>query len=268
MDAYQTFDKNDTLRYAALHSLNFQRDSVQRLIAELENSTVEDMVSNMSDDLQPHFPNLDTTLLTLYEQLTLTDSLITVEQNVINAALALRLSLADSLNSSILAAHDFEEYEIAINDILIQTALDSVSFDSSQRATIETIAAMCPLAGGVAVYKARSLLYLYNDTIYFDDEALCAVSSSRLAAPEQQTQKSDGIKVYPNPSRGQFSIEFENPGIYQIHIYNVMGQRVFTARSNERIMNVDLNLSPGLHLIEAINEETQKVHKTKIVYEN
>lgn len=88
---------------------------------------------------------------------------------------------ADSLNSSIVAQHNFETYEIAINDILIHAALDTVAFDSLQRQTIETIAAMCPLEGGVAVYKARSLLYLYNDTIWFDDETLCAPPSARLA---------------------------------------------------------------------------------------
>jgi len=53
--------------------------------------------------------------------------------------------------------------------------------DSLQRQTIEAIAALCPLAGGVAVYKARSLLYLYNDTIWFDDETLCTPPSARLA---------------------------------------------------------------------------------------
>jgi len=82
--------------------------------------------------------------------------------------------------------------------------------------------------------------------------------------------KAGRLKVYPNPSRGQFSIEFENPGIYQIHIYNVMGQRVFTARSSEKILNVNLNtfnISPGLVLIEAYSEESKKVYKSKLVYE-
>ena len=36
---------------------------------------------------------------------------------------------------------------------------------------VQTIA-QCPYSGGPAVYQARSLLLLYNDTLELDDEEL------------------------------------------------------------------------------------------------
>jgi len=130
---------------------------------------------------------------------------------------------------------------------------------------------MCSLAGGVAVYKARSLLYLYNDTVYFDDKALCGLSSARLAEKEQAVRKNDGMKVYPNPNRGQFTLEFESAAMRTIHLYNILGQRVFTVRTNRQMQSIDLSairLSTGLLLLEAINEENHEILKTKIIYEN
>jgi hypothetical protein len=176
-----------------------------------------------------------------------------------------------SLNSSIVALHDFEEYEIAINDILIHAILDIAEFDSVQRSTIETIAALCPLSGGVAVYIARSLLFLYNDTIYFDDEALCAVPPARLAAPENaEWQKESGMKVYPNPNRGQFAVEFSSAAQRTIQLYNVLGQRVYSVRTGEQMLKLDIGTTPisyGLFLLEAIDEESNKVYKSKFIYE-
>jgi hypothetical protein len=75
---------------------------------------------------------------------------------------------------------------------------------------------------------------------------------------------------YPNPTNGQFTIEFDFSTLRRINIYNSLGQRVYSTRSNEQIINLDLsaiNVNSGLLLIEAINEETQKVYKTKIIYD-
>jgi len=129
-----------------------------------------------------------------------------------------------------------------------------------------------PKSGGVAVYKARSMLYFYNDSIYFDDQALCAVQgfSFRLADTTRAVQLDEKIKLYPNPTNGQFTIEFDFSTLRRINIYNSLGQRVYSTRSNEQIINLDLsaiNVNSGLLLIEAINEETQKVYKTKIIYD-
>jgi len=272
VEEYQSFDKNDTLRYVSLHSLQSQSDSLHSKLTALESGIFTDTLIQLSEEGELSLSAFDT-LSILYEQIAFTDSLITIEQADINAALALRLHAADSLNNSIVPQHDFEQYEIDINNILIQTALalDTVPFDSLQRQTIEAIAAICPLEGGVAVYKARSLLYLYNDTIWFDDETLCASPSARLAEKEQAAKKDDGMKVYPNPNRGQFTLEFESAAPRTISLYNILGQRVFSARTNRQMQSIDLSairLSTGLLLLEAINEDNHEILKTKIIYEN
>ena len=82
--------------------------------------------------------------------------------------------------------------------------------------------------------------------------------------------KAGRLKVYPNPSRGQLTIEFEQQGNYSIAIYNALGQRVYAVRTNKELLNLDLNslnINSGLLLIEAYNEKTRAVYRTKVVYE-
>jgi len=77
-------------------------------------------------------------------------------------------------------------------------------------------------------------------------------------------------KLYPNPSQGQLNIEFDSSARRSISIYNMMGQRVYTVSSQEQLVSFNFSsqpLSAGLYMLEAVNEETHTVFKSKFVYE-
>lgn len=76
----------------------------------------------------------------------------------------------------------------------------------------------------------------------------------------------EASKLYPNPSKGEFSIQ-TNTYLNQINIYSQTGAFVKTIyiENNEEAVNVNVNgLSTGVYLIELINDN-QKTWKKVIV---
>jgi len=86
------------------------------------------------------------------------------------------------------------------------------SFSPTDSASIYSIASLCPALGGKAVYKARSLYALLNDSIYFDDDSLCVSQSVMFRLQENQNQAEilKAIeKIYPNPVIDILNIAFQ-----------------------------------------------------------
>jgi hypothetical protein len=135
------------------------------------------------------------------------------------------------------------------------------SFSPQDSASIYSIASLCPALGGKAVYKARSLYALLNDSIYFDDDSLCVSQSVmfRLQENQNQTQVLKALaKVYPNPTQDLITIDFEkeleNPVI--LNIYNALGKRITSrtlTRNREQLSLKELSDQSGLYLYELID---------------
>ena len=67
-----------------------------------------------------------------------------------------------------------------------------------------------------------------------------------------------GVKVYPNPTMGVFSIEVEEAQELDIEIYNLQGQKIYARKSHETMTQLDLsNQSRGMYLI-SISSETRR----------
>ncbi len=67
------------------------------------------------------------------------------------------------------------------------------------------IAEQCPYTNGPAVFSARGMLGLFNNSLYFDDELLCS-----FPAPRQQTNvlnNSVAISVFPNPAKDEIIVK-------------------------------------------------------------
>ena len=123
---------------------------------------------------------------------------------VISICCILELLLKAYLNK------DYEAMERSINDIYLTTlARGNRNFSNQQKETIETIAGLCPLLGGIAVYKARSLLYTYNDSIYFNNEATCPDPGVlyRLASAEPDST----VKTENKGTKGSKTITIGKP---------------------------------------------------------
>jgi len=85
----------------------------------------------------------------------------------------------------------------------------------------------------------------------------------------KKLEKQNGIRVYPNPNNGNFTLSIENvKSDISIGIYNVLGEKVTTIESNplKSFYNIDLDVSYGIYFIKVTNGgfvSTQKITVSK-----
>lgn len=103
-----------------------------------------------------------------------------------------------------------------------------------------------------------NLFRMTNNTIELEsnDKALSEVSQSNT-----------GFSVYPNPNKGQFTIELTSTDAEStIEIYDVMGKKVWSKISSANKLEIDISGQPkGIYLVKVVNET--KVIVQKIVYD-
>ncbi len=70
------------------------------------------------------------------------------------------------------------------------------------------------------------------------------------------------IKIYPNPTNSQITIELNNNGDYTIEILNLKGQREQIFKTHEPVNNIDITkISNGFYFIRVINEKEITTYK-------
>ena len=112
-------------------------------------------------------------------------------------------------NNEIVPNEVYEENEKIINGIYLSTiAKDFYEFNQDQVNSIYDIAWQCPFLGGPAVYTARSLYALMDDTTSFDDELICAQQGIALRS-DKHNEALRYFSLYPNPVRDQATLEYE-----------------------------------------------------------
>ena len=74
------------------------------------------------------------------------------------------------------------------------------------------------------------------------------------------------FNLYPNPSNGVFVIELEKTAKYDVRVYNVLGQTVYTTSTNAMSTTVDLSsFDKGIYTVELKNENT--IYTEKVIVE-
>jgi len=165
---------------------------------------------------------------------------------------------ADARNAAIEIEMNKEAYERAINEVYLGTCARGVyKFDETQKQDITFIAGLCPLLGGDAVFKARSLLALFNDSLIFDDVDICYQSGySYRIAGQDEIKNNPKLILFPNPVKHVLNIEIKNLAIeneYDVFVFNNMGALVTQLKRSSISFSVDcnqINLSSGLYFIE------------------
>ena len=158
---------------------------------------------------------------------------------------------AKDANDGIVTTELIEANQKAINNIYLATIGKDVDvFTTEQATTLFDIASQCPMLGGNAVFKARSLYGLIDDTYSFDDSLLCApfgIDVKRLT-----TQRINSVSVMPNPASDEatlvFAQELNEPGI--LIMYDAMGAEVLRSGIPRRTMLVAFStatLAPALY---------------------
>lgn len=158
-----------------------------------------------------------------------------------------------------------------MNNIYLRTiAKGKYKFTNEQLSDIFSIANQCPDAGGPAVYSARSLYALVNDTIIYNDDSLCAsIAREFLPENEQADENNNDVIMYPNPTSTEVNFYFyhslDNPVIIQF--YNILGVKFYEKQifngANDAMINTT-DFSDGIYLVRIINNN-EVIYFNKLV---
>jgi GH25 family lysozyme M1 (1,4-beta-N-acetylmuramidase) len=114
------------------------------------------------------------------------------------------------------------------------------------------------LAGKAAVMFSFESRSGWGNIIYIDN-----INISGSPTSVQDIANSNDVKVYPNPSNGEFTIEIKNyePGIKNVvEVYNTLGQEVYTTVINSSTTQVNLNTkSAGMYFYRIMSEAGDKL---------
>ena len=94
----------------------------------------------------------------------------------------------------------------------------------------------------------------YSDYGYF--------TTGKPAKFMNNTEKMD-VQIYPNPSKGTFSIAVNSNNTYDFDIYNITGNLVYSQKANTSnyVANLNLNLPQGLYLVKVYDGIQTKTSK-------
>ncbi len=183
-------------------------------------------------------------------------TLLALQQNL----QAARIIEADQLivdNNAIPAVAVYEVNRKEINNIYLNTiAKGNYGFTTTQLNTIESVAGQCPLSGGNAVYDARALLRSVKDTLFYDDDALCARAGGREEGQKAiSSNELFDFSIFPNPTKAHFTISFNAPlqEDTELTLYTLTGKpiRSFSILTGTIIWDVDVShLSSGMYFCE------------------
>jgi hypothetical protein len=80
--------------------------------------------------------------------------------------------------------------------------------------------------------------------------------------PNGLEEKRSNISIYPNPSNGIFVIELDGTTKYDLTIYNVLGQTVFSTFTNTILTTIDLSsFDKGVYTVELKNKNAIYIEK-------
>jgi hypothetical protein len=130
-----------------------------------------------------------------------------------------------------------------------------------------SIAMQCPYYGGEAVYRARTILELMNDSLIYDDDINCLIFGYYKMAGSNNSLQIEDINVKPNPTRDNISVKVNcnNDETFIVDIHNSVGQTVLQAKLKCNIENIlNLNhLQQGVYSI--IIKSSFKTQSSKLI---
>ncbi|MBK8499183.1 MAG: hypothetical protein IPL52_10265 [Flavobacteriales bacterium] len=143
---------------------------------------------------------------------------------------AAKLLAADGVkaaNSGIAASELIETNAKTVNDVYLATiGKDVDEFTATQASELFDIADQCPMLGGNAVFKARSLYWLIDDTYDFDDASLCLPYG--IVVKRLLNQHNNTVSVVPNPATDEATLvltrTLEQTGAFVL--YDALGAEI------------------------------------------
>jgi hypothetical protein len=173
-------------------------------------------------------------------------------------------------NESIQPANNNEVLEKTVNDIYFRTAAYGIdTLTASDLRVLQTIIHLCPQAGGNAVYRARAIYEMINDSVEYDDSTICRVAGYYRTAMQEITEQINYVPkvvaaekfeftVFPNPIKSELNLLFNKNTSGTIKINDALGKLVYSGTMNNEVSKylIDLkHLSTGIYIITFSNNK-------------
>jgi hypothetical protein len=163
-------------------------------------------------------------------------------------------SNAVSVNATIIPQTQIELNHQIVNDIY-SALMTGDSSTVSQRAALTVVAEQCPLTGGNAVYRARTMLSLIEDEVLFYEDSCTVVSGSRIGGAQTFAESSvsqTNFNLYPNPNNGMMTLNYvlEEEQTASFALFDMTGRAVtqFNLPTGQQTFNLDqAMLAPGMY---------------------
>ena len=265
----QLYDVNNSMKEADIIG------GVESQTLSIVSSLTDSVIGNI--DYLDILTNADSTLNLINQRDSLIQQLnfaLQNKANLLNQINTIKEQTSISIqtaNSSIIANNTPDEYEQIMNEVEIAYQTGGISVLQSRYNDVLSIAVQCPHVGGKAVYKARSLMALLNDTIEYDDASVCTQAGYRKAANnKQQKEETRGdIKIVPNPANDKVTITLSNnmSGICEILFYDVVGKLILSKEldCNQKIHSFNIkNLSEGMYTVK-VKQTTHVSEQFKLI---
>jgi hypothetical protein len=183
--------------------------------------------------------------------------------SLINASDSIKLNQAYTLNSSINATNDVDMTQQQFNNLYIAYLQNKRKVSNNNITTLETMASLCPSAYGQAVHQARNLLFNITHKQY---RHKCEKSDDndnhRMASAPYPLERA-GVRIYPNPSAGNITIETADDLSYNLTVYNVLGEKLIDVTVANK-QSINLNSLPSATYIVLINYNGSLVKTERI----
>jgi len=145
--------------------------------------------------------------------------------------------------------------------------INNITLEQNEMKILHTIAQGCPLTDGEIVYAARDL-YNYLDPSNIDNYANACSSMGLRTANANSIETINKYKanvIYPNPSKGNITIDNLDYGTKTITITNIYGKCVIQQQTNSKTLNLNLKQNTGVYFVNIANNKTGKKETQKLI---
>ena len=238
-------ESNEIQLQSQLYNIDSARTKIQIIDSILYNQLVtgDDSISLINDRM--NWSNFISE-----SKLQLDTILLNFETIKANRLAGITYFLSNITPTNIIESNRKEVLIIYLNSSLkCRDTLTTTQFDD-----ISSIGNSCSRSGGRSVILARQL-YLLNEYQEFNDDTICQYEPQPIVLGSETYKLPDEkLKVYPNPSNGNFIIEVRNGNFTsgsKLFIYDLNGREVYFKSIEKECIKVEINKN-DLGLLEGV----------------
>jgi subtilisin family serine protease len=148
--------------------------------------------------------------------------------------------------------------------------LNGGTFTNNEMSDMFSFANLCPQKNGEIIFAARSL---YNYISQLDETFPTACGNNLARGYVKVDAKAkvgvNNISIYPNPSKGNFSIKFPSAsrGVNTVKVLDTYGKTILQQSVISGIQNININktLASGIYTVQITNNITGKTETQKLI---